>query len=65
MAVIIGTAVCTQLKFFTTDLAVHVLEDFVFVISFYLQCALLHSANCIKKIMQWHIEECSLALLCK
>jgi hypothetical protein len=39
------------------------LPDF-FVIPFYLQLVLVHSANCVKTCIQWHVEECSLALLC-
>jgi hypothetical protein len=34
--------------------------QFFFVISFYLQSVLVHVKTCI----QWHVEECSLALLC-
>jgi hypothetical protein len=36
-----------------------------FVIPFYLQSILVHSANCVKTCIQWHVEECSVALLCK
>jgi hypothetical protein len=36
-----------------------------FVIPFYLQSVLVHSANYVKTCIQWHVEECSLALLCK
>jgi hypothetical protein len=35
-----------------------------FVISFYLQSVLVHSANCVKRCIQWHVKECSVALLC-
>jgi hypothetical protein len=35
-----------------------------FVIPFYLQCVALHSTNCVKTCNQWHVEECSVALLC-
>jgi hypothetical protein len=35
-----------------------------FVVPFYLQSVLVHSANCVKTCIQWHVEECSLALLC-
>jgi hypothetical protein len=35
-----------------------------FVIPFYLQSVLVHEANCVKKRIQWHVEECSVALLC-
>jgi hypothetical protein len=35
-----------------------------FVIPFYLQSVLVHSANCVKTCIQWHVEECSVALLC-
>jgi hypothetical protein len=35
-----------------------------FVIPLYLQSVLVHSANCVKKRIQWHVEEYSLALLC-
>jgi hypothetical protein len=35
-----------------------------FVIPFYLQYVLVHSANCVKTCIQWHVEECSVALLC-
>jgi hypothetical protein len=34
------------------------------VITFYLQSVLVHSANCVKIHIQWHVEECSVALLC-
>jgi hypothetical protein len=34
-----------------------------FVIPFYLQSVLVHSANCVKTCIQWHVEECSVALL--
>jgi hypothetical protein len=43
---------------------VQVLMGFFFVIPFYLQSVLVHSANCVKTCIQWHVEECSLALLC-
>jgi hypothetical protein len=36
---------------------------FIFVIPFYLQSVLVHSANCVARI-QWHVEECSVGLLC-
>jgi hypothetical protein len=36
---------------------------FFFMIPFYLQSVLVHSANCVKD-MAWHVEECSVALLC-
>jgi hypothetical protein len=35
-----------------------------FVIQFYLQSVSAHSANCVKRRIQWHVEECSVALLC-
>jgi hypothetical protein len=35
-----------------------------FVILFYSQSVVVHSANCVKTCIQWHVEECSLALLC-
>jgi hypothetical protein len=35
-----------------------------FIIPFYLQSVLAHSANCVKSQIQWHVEECLLALLC-
>jgi hypothetical protein len=35
-----------------------------FVISFSLQSVLVHSANCVKTCIQWHVEEFSLAALC-
>jgi hypothetical protein len=31
--------------------------------AFYLQYVLVHSANCVKTCIQWHVEECSLAPL--
>jgi hypothetical protein len=34
------------------------------VIPFYLQSVLVYSANYVKTCIQWHVEECSLALLC-
>jgi hypothetical protein len=34
------------------------------VIPLYFQYVLVHSANCVKTCIQWHAEECSLALLC-
>jgi hypothetical protein len=37
---------------------------FFFVIPFYLQSLLVHSANCVKTCIHWHVEECSVALLC-
>jgi hypothetical protein len=37
---------------------------FFFVIPFYLQSVPVHSANCVKKRIQLHVEEYSLALLC-
>jgi hypothetical protein len=37
---------------------------FFFVIPFYLQSVLVHSANCVKTCIQWHEEECSVALHC-
>jgi hypothetical protein len=37
---------------------------FVFVIPFYLQSVPVQSANCVKTRIQWHVEECSVALLC-
>jgi hypothetical protein len=33
-------------------------------IAFYLQSLLVHLANCVKKRIQRHVEECSVALLC-
>jgi hypothetical protein len=35
-----------------------------FVIPFYLQFVLVHSANCVKRHIQWNVEKCSVALLC-
>jgi hypothetical protein len=41
------------------------LSFFFFVIPFYLPSVLLvHSATCVKTCIQWHAEECSVALLC-
>jgi hypothetical protein len=37
---------------------------FLFVIPFYLQSVLVHSANCVKTHIQWHVEEYSVAFLC-
>jgi hypothetical protein len=37
---------------------------FLFVIPFYLQSVPVYSANCIKTRIQWHVEECSVAILC-
>jgi hypothetical protein len=34
------------------------------VIPFHLQSVPVHSANCVKTCIQWHVEECSVALLC-
>jgi hypothetical protein len=36
----------------------------LFVIPFYLQSVLVHSENCVKTCIQWHVEESSVALLC-
>jgi hypothetical protein len=35
-----------------------------FVIPFYLQPVPVHSANCVKTCIQWHVEECSVVHLC-
>jgi hypothetical protein len=35
-----------------------------FLIPFYLQSVLVHSTNCVKTCIQWHVEECSVALIC-
>jgi hypothetical protein len=42
----------------------HPVPTLFFVIQFYLQSILVHSANCVKTCIQWHVEECSVALLC-
>jgi hypothetical protein len=39
-------------------------QNFFSVNPFYLQSVLAHSANCVKTCIQWHVEECSVALLC-
>jgi hypothetical protein len=39
------------------------LTEYIFVILFYMRCVPLHSANCVK-LIQWHVEECSVALSC-
>jgi hypothetical protein len=33
---------------------------FFFIIPFYLQSVLVHSANCVKTCIQWHIQGCSI-----
>jgi hypothetical protein len=38
-------------------------NNFFFVIPFYLQSVLVHSENCAKPCIQWHVEECSVATL--
>jgi hypothetical protein len=35
-----------------------------FVTPFYSQPVPVHSSNCVKRRIQWHVEECSVALLC-
>jgi hypothetical protein len=39
-------------------------REFFFVVPFYLQSILVHSANCIKEHIQCYVEECSQGLLC-
>jgi hypothetical protein len=59
-----------------TDIALH--RDFAEFLQYFEKCTLLlrffnpilfaivlvHSANCVKTYIQWHAEECSVALLC-
>jgi hypothetical protein len=51
-------------KLYIVDVVKMVMKEvFFFVIPFHLQSVLVHSANCVKTCIQFHVEECSLALL--
>jgi hypothetical protein len=38
-------------------------HNIIFSIPFCLQSVLVHSGKCVKTCIQWHVEECSVALL--
>jgi hypothetical protein len=53
----------TDCKHFTMLNSIRSVTLFFFIIPFYLQSVLVHSANCVKRHIQWHVEECSVVLL--
>jgi hypothetical protein len=48
----------TDLTFFNPK--VSPILTFFFLIPFYLQSVLVHSANCVKTCIEWHVEECNM-----
>jgi hypothetical protein len=58
--------ICCDCKIFNNPILFPICTSKIsnfFAIPFHLQSILVYSANCLKIRIQWHAEECSLALL--